>query len=109
MEPVADRSLARSFPESLRAKCPHVFDGYRADFVASTVDGYVTQSLALGADLSRVAAPTVVLGGALDELFPPPEIDTAATFVPISSLGYSFLAWLTFPICRHSGRPPLVE
>jgi len=49
----------------------------------------VTQGLALaasgsglGTDLSRVAAPTVVLGGALDELFPPPAIDAAASFVP---------------------------
>jgi 3-oxoadipate enol-lactonase len=89
MEPVADPSLARSYPEFLRAKHPGVFDGYRADFVSSTVDGYVTQGLALaasgsglGTDLSRVAAPTVVLGGALDELFPPPAIDAAASFVP---------------------------
>jgi 3-oxoadipate enol-lactonase len=89
MEPVADPSLARSFPEFLRAKDPAVFDGYRADFVSSNVEGYVTQGLALaasgpglGTDLSRVAAPTVVLGGAQDELFPPQAIDAAASFVP---------------------------
>jgi pimeloyl-ACP methyl ester carboxylesterase len=85
MERVTDASLARSYPESLRASTGSVFAEYRAEFVASDIDGYITQGLALaacGADLgtylSMVRAPTVVVGGSADELFPPPTIDSAA-------------------------------
>lgn len=85
MERVAEPSLARSYPESLRAATGPVFDEYRAEFVASDIDGYIAQGLALAASgpdlgtyLSMVRAPTVVVGGSVDELFPPPTIDSAA-------------------------------
>lgn len=85
MERVADPSLARSYPESLRTATGSVFEEYRAEFVASDIDGYIAQGLALAASgrdlgtyLSMVRAPTVVVGGGIDELFPPPTIDSAA-------------------------------
>jgi pimeloyl-ACP methyl ester carboxylesterase len=89
MAEVVDSSLARSFPESLRVGREDLYAEYRADFVASDVRGYVDQQLALASGagdlaglLARVAAPAFVLGGQLDELFPPPTLDAAAALLP---------------------------
>jgi pimeloyl-ACP methyl ester carboxylesterase len=49
MERVADPSLARSYPESLRTATGSVFEEYRAEFVASDIDGYIAQGLGLAA------------------------------------------------------------
>jgi pimeloyl-ACP methyl ester carboxylesterase len=85
MAAVVDPSLARSFPERLRTGREEVYAAYRQAFVASDVDGYVDQQLALARDadelagrLDDVVAPAVVLGGQVDELFPPAALDAAA-------------------------------
>lgn len=88
MGAVVDSSLARSFPEALRAGREEVYADYRAAFVASALDGYIDQQLALAMSaaelpglLAAVSAPVVVVGGHLDELFPPASVDAAAAQV----------------------------
>lgn len=89
MGAVVDKSLARSFPAELRVGREELYADYCAAFLASDVEGYVAQQLALAGSaaelpelLAAVVAPTVVLGGRLDELFPPPMLDSAAAQVP---------------------------
>lgn len=89
MAAVVDFSLARSFPERLRVGREQLYADYHAAFVSSDVDGYVDQQLALAASahelpelLAAVAAPAVVLGGQVDELFPPETQDAAAALLP---------------------------
>lgn len=89
MAAVVDSSLARSFPEALRVSREELYADYRAAFVASDVNGYVDQQLALARSapelpglLAAVQAPSVVVGGHVDELFPPATLDAAAGLLP---------------------------
>ena len=89
MAAVITPSLARSFPVELRVGRESLYADYCAAFLASDVEGYIDQQLALAASaaelpqlLATITAPTVVLGGQVDELFPPSALDTAADLVP---------------------------
>jgi len=74
MRGVAEASLANSFPESRAAERA----AYRAIYLANDPAGYAELSLALArlevtaADWGAISAPTLVVSGAHDFLWPPP-------------------------------------
>ena len=76
--PVADAVVGRWLTESFQAEHPEVLAELKAMLVRSPPDGYAAlctmlAELDLRADLERVRAPTLVIGGAQDASLPPLE------------------------------------
>jgi 3-oxoadipate enol-lactonase len=84
MRGVADASLANAFPETHAAARA----AYRAIYLANDPNAYAGMSLALArlrmrpADWGAIRAPTLVLSGAHDFIWPPERGQTVAALVP---------------------------
>ncbi|RYC30276.1 alpha/beta fold hydrolase [Lichenibacterium minor] len=84
MRSIAEATLARSFPEHLRAE---TFSPYRARFLANDPVTYAHANLALAGSrvverLGAIAHPCLVLAGRHDLLRPPSEVETVADRIP---------------------------
>lgn len=80
MQAVADTVLGRFFSPAFQAAQPMVVAAYRATLLATDPRGYTACCAALReADLrpllGRISAPTLVVGGALDESTPPAQAE----------------------------------
>ena len=84
MRPVADASLKNAFPDLHEA----ARRAYRPHFLANDPAGYAELSLALTrlkiapADFARIAAPTLVIQGAHDFIWPPETGRRVAALIP---------------------------
>ncbi len=84
MRPVADASLANAFPDPHEA----ARRAYRPHFLANDPAGYAELSLALTrmritpADFARIVAPTLVIQGAHDFIWPPETGQRVAALIP---------------------------
>jgi pimeloyl-ACP methyl ester carboxylesterase len=84
MRGVAEASLANSFPESRAAERA----AYRGIYLANDPNAYAESSLALArlemtpADWGAIRAPTLVVSGADDFLWPPPVGREVAALIP---------------------------
>jgi 3-oxoadipate enol-lactonase/4-carboxymuconolactone decarboxylase len=71
MKAIADAAIVRFFAERFRNFHPEIVAGTRATLLAQAPDGYcgcgaAIRDMALLGDLSRIAVPTLVVGGRLD-------------------------------------------
>lgn len=87
MSSVADRSISRSFPPPVAARCPTAVSAYRTRFLENDPRGYAFASLAVSDADFRTSAPGVdvpalVLVGEHDELFPPEKVLELARALP---------------------------
>jgi 3-oxoadipate enol-lactonase len=79
IEAIVEQTAQRWFSDDFKAKNPHVIEGVRAMIRRTSKDGYLgCTSAFLGvkfeADLHRITAPTLYVGGAEDRLGGPPEL-----------------------------------
>lgn len=86
MAAVADASLARSYPETLRTD-DALFARYRSRFLANDPDSYADANMALAATratemLPSLTMPCLVIAGRHDLLRPPSEVEQAAHAIP---------------------------
>jgi 3-oxoadipate enol-lactonase len=84
---VVDAALARWFADRTRATRPEVVERFREDFCRVGREGYAGCCEALAAwsfadRLGRIAAPTLVLGGAEDPVCPRRDVATLADGIP---------------------------
>jgi 3-oxoadipate enol-lactonase len=84
---IADLAMGRFFSEAFRAAQPAMVGGFRKALVRSSAEGYAGCCAALaGADLTgdvgAIAAPTLVIGGALDVSTPPEQTTALAVAIP---------------------------
>ena len=87
MAAIADAVLARWTTPGLAARDPVLVAGLRAMFIATDAESYAQCCEAIGAmdqraDLGRIDAPTLVIGGAQDPATPPEHQRLIATGVP---------------------------
>lgn len=76
---IVEQTAQRWFSDDFKAKNPKVIDGIRAMVAATSKDGYLGCTSAFlgvkyGADLPKIKAPTLYVGGAEDRLGGPPEL-----------------------------------
>jgi len=84
---IADLAMARFFSDGFRAGSPQVVARYRADLLGASAQGYAGCCAALRDadftwDLGRIAAPTLVVGGAHDVSTPADQARALAAAVP---------------------------
>ncbi len=104
MEAVADAVLLRWFPEAIRAGREAEIDGWRNLLLRTPVEGYVGSCMALrDADLTdelgRIAAPTLVVAGEVDQSTPVALV--RATAGRISGAG--------FEVIERAGHIPSID
>jgi 3-oxoadipate enol-lactonase len=86
LEAIADQVLARFFSEDFRAASPGVVDDFQRILRRTDPQGYTAccaelQRCDLRNELSRVTAPTLVIGGTLDGSTPPAEAQALASLI----------------------------
>lgn len=91
LEAVADASVARWFSDGFRAAQPARVEHCRARLLAMPVPGYlgacaVLRDVDLSADVARITAPAVVIGGRADVATPPPDAAWLASAIPGATL-----------------------
>jgi 3-oxoadipate enol-lactonase len=84
---IADMAMARFFSDGFRAAHPETVGGFRARLVATSAAGYAGCCAALrdadlSAEVGRIAAPTLVIGGRLDVSTPPDQTRALARAIP---------------------------
>jgi 3-oxoadipate enol-lactonase/4-carboxymuconolactone decarboxylase len=87
MAPIADATVARWVTPDLADRDPALIDRLRAMLVSVDAESYAQcceaiAALDLRADLSRIAAPTLVIGAANDPAMPPPYQQEVAAGIP---------------------------
>jgi 3-oxoadipate enol-lactonase len=80
---IADMAMGRFFSEGFRTQSPKVVEAFRARLLASSPAGYAGCCAALRdadlrPELPRIAAPTLVVAGALDVSTPPEQMRALA-------------------------------
>jgi 3-oxoadipate enol-lactonase len=91
MAAMADTAMSRFFSEGFRASEPGIVDRYRTIFVNTPPRGYagccaVLRNADFAGRLGEIAAPTVVVGGALDVPTPLPGARELADAIPGATL-----------------------
>ncbi|MCW5761577.1 MAG: 3-oxoadipate enol-lactonase, partial [Phenylobacterium sp.] len=84
---IAGMAMGRFFSDAFRAARPDVVDGFRDALLATSAVGYAGCCAALRdadltGDVGRIAAPTLVIGGALDVSTPPAQTRALAGAIP---------------------------
>jgi 3-oxoadipate enol-lactonase len=79
IEAIVEQTAQRWFSDDFKAKNPAVIDGIRSMIRGTSKDGYLGCTSAFlgvkyGADLGKIKAPTLFVGGAEDRLGGPPEL-----------------------------------
>ena len=87
MQVVIDTVLQRWFTDDFLSHAPAQVERVRAMLANTTVDGYVANCAAVRdmdqrADLGRIAAPTLVIGGKYDKSTPPEHGELIARAIP---------------------------
>ena len=90
MAAIVEASLARSYPEALRAD-PEAFEAYRERFLANDPGSYAMANAALAGTrvaerLTSLTMPCLVLAGRHDLLRPPAEVEATARAIPHARL-----------------------
>ncbi len=101
---IADGIMERWFSESFRRARPDDLAGWRNLFLRSDVNGYCStcatlRDTDLGADVGRIAVPTLVLVGADDGSTPVPVVKACAEAIPGAR----------FEIISDAGHIPSIE
>lgn len=84
---IADMAMGRFFSDAFRAGQADVVAGFRDGLLATSMQGYAGCCAALRdadlrAEIGRIAAPTLVIGGALDVSTPPEQTRLLAASIP---------------------------
>jgi 3-oxoadipate enol-lactonase len=87
MAPIAEQAINRWFTPDFIARRPDAIAPLRAALLATNVEGYAATCDAIAAmdqrtDLPRIAAPTLVLAGSLDQVTPPEQAQLMAERIP---------------------------
>jgi len=87
MAAIADTTMARFFSPGFHAAHPDMVAKFRAGLIATDAHGYAACCAALRdadqtADLPRIAAPTLVIGGTTDPSTPPDQASALAAAIP---------------------------
>jgi 3-oxoadipate enol-lactonase len=84
---IADMAMERFFSERFRAAEPATVARFRQTLIGGSAEGYAGCCTALGGadlrgDVGRIAAPTLVIGGAQDVSTPPEQTAALAAAIP---------------------------
>lgn len=91
MASIVDAALGRWFTPEFLARRPEAIAPLRAVLLANNVDGYAATCEAIAAmdqrgDLARIASPTLVVAGALDQVTAPDQAREMAQRIPGAEL-----------------------